>query len=266
MKLPLIGLGTWELRGEECAKVVKEAIELGYQHIDTAFAYENHRQIKKAIKGFDRNKLYITSKIALETQVDPAKLEQSVQKACDSALDELGTDYLDLYLIHSPNREFPLDKVFSALEGLVKQGKIRSAGVSNFTIHHLEDLRKAGFIPLANQVEFHPYLYQKELWEYCKSHGIKLISYRSLGKGKLLKEEPLFNSIGEKHRKTGAQVILRWLVQKEIPVIPKASSKKHLKENLEIFDFALTDEEMKELDSLNIGKRYCRPDDPAFSY
>lgn len=266
IELPLIGLGTWELRGDECANVVKEAIELGYQHIDTAFAYENHRQIKKAINGFDRDKLFITSKIALETQVDSTNLEQSVQNACDSALDELGTDYLDLYLIHSPVRNFPLDKIFAALEGLVKRGKILRAGVSNFTVHHLEDLRKAGFTAFANQVEFHPYLYQEELWEYCKSHGTKLISYRPFGKGKLLKEEPLFNSIGEKHRKTGAQVILRWLIQKEIPVIPKASSKKHLKENLEIFDFALTEEEMKKLDSLNIGKRYCRPDDPAFSY
>lgn len=266
MELPFIGLGTWELRGEECTKIVKEAIELGYRHIDTAYAYQNHSQIKKAIKGIDREKLYITSKIALEDQVDPTKPEQSVQKACESVLDELGTDYLDLYLIHSPDRNFPLEKIYAALEGLIEQGKIHKAGVSNCTTHHLEDLRKAGLTPFANQVEFHPYLYQRELWEYCKTHGIWLISYRSLGKGRILKEEPLFDSIGKKHHKSGAQVILRWLVQKEIPVIPKSTSKKHLKENLEIFDFFLTQEEMKKLDNLNIGKRYCRPDDPAFTY
>jgi 2,5-diketo-D-gluconate reductase B len=266
MDLPQIGLGTWELWGDECTKVVKLALELGYQHIDTAHVYQNHQAIKKAIKGFDRKTLYITSKIALQEQVRAIKPKDSVKKACDLALKELGIDYLDLYLIHRPDPNFPWEEIFMAMEDLVEKGKIIKAGVSNYNIHHLKDLCKAGCIPFANQVEFHPYLYQKELLDYCHCHRIKLISFRPFGKGKLLREEPLFNSIGKKYDKTAAQVILRWLIEKDIPVIPKASSKKHLLENLEIFDFSLTKTEMRQLDNLHKNKRYCRPDDSIYTY
>ena len=266
MKLPEIGLGTWELRGDECTKAVQLGLELGYRHIDTAHLYENHRAIQKAIAGFDREKIYITSKLAIEEQIDPDNIENSVQKACEQALRELGIDFLDLYLIHSPNREYPLSKIFMAMERLVDLGKIRKAGVSNYNMHHLEDLRKQDCIPFANQVEFHPYLNQKELLDYCHSHQIKLIAYRPFGKGKMLAEEPLFDLIGAKYRKSGAQVILRWFIQKKIPVIPKASSSQHLKQNLEVFDFALTQEEMAQLDALDQQKRYCRADNPEFTY
>jgi 2,5-diketo-D-gluconate reductase B len=266
MDLPQIGLGTWELRGEECTKVVKLALELGYQHIDTAHIYQNHQAIKKAVKGYDRNKLYITSKIALQEQVSVAKPRESVKNACEHALRELGMDYLDLYLIHRPDPGFPLDEIFLAMEDLIAHGKIVKAGVSNYNVHYLQDLHKAGCTPFANQVEFHPYLYQKELLNYCNRYRIKLISFRPFGKGKLLREEPLFHAIGEKYNKTGAQVILRWLIQKEIPVIPKASSKKHLLENLELFDFSLTKSEMRQLDSLHKDKRYCHPEDPVYIY
>jgi 2,5-diketo-D-gluconate reductase B len=266
MKLPRIGLGTWELRGAECTKVVRLALKLGYHHIDTAHSYQNHEAIHQAIKGLDRTQFYITSKIAIEEQVDPANPEYSVEKSCEQALKELGVDFLDLYLIHAPNRTFPLDKIFMAMEKLVTDGKIRKAGVSNYTIHHLEDLRKEGFVPFANQVEFHPYLNQKELLDYCRRHHIELISYRPFGKGKIFAEEPLFEQIGNKHGKSGAQVILRWLIQKDIPVIPKASSEKHLRENLDVFDFVLTKEEMSKLDHLHRNKRFCRAENPENAY
>lgn len=264
MELPLVGLGTWELKGEECQKVVQWALELGYRHIDTAFYYDNHKAIQKAIKGFDRSKLFITSKLALE-QVNTDAVQESVRKACQSALKELGTDYLDLYLIHWPNSKYPLVEIYRAMDELVKEGAVLRTGISNYTINHMEDLVSAGFTPFANQVEFHPYLYQKELFEYCLAQHIRLISYRSLGKGKLLSEEPLFDSIGKKYQKTGAQVIFRWLVQKGIAVIPKASSKKHLQENLEIFDFSLTDAESSQIDRLSQNKRYCDWDESEFS-
>lgn len=266
MELPLIGLGTWELRGVECTRVVQSALDLGYQHLDTAHIYENHQAIRKAIQGRDRTRLYLTSKIAAGDQVNPANVKDSVRKACEQALQELGTDYLDLYLIHFPNRAVPLEQVFLSMEALREEGKIIRAGVSNYTIHHLEDLRKAGGKPFANQVEFHPYLDQKELLDYCRAHQIRLISFRSFGKGKLLKEEPLFDAIGSKYHKTGAQVILRWLIQQEIAVIPKTTSPKHLKQNLEIFDFSLTEEEMKKLSDLNQNKRYCLTNNPEFEY
>lgn len=265
MKIPPIGLGTWELRGEACTDTVKDALDLGYRHIDTAYLYFNHEAIAKAIEGFDRAQLFLTSKIAIQEQVDKSRPEYSVEKACEQALQELRCDYLDLYLIHAPDRSYPLAKILGAIEKLAKTGKVRHAGVSNFTIHHLEDLAKEGWTPFANQVEYHPYLNQEALLDYCKRHGIELVSYRPFGKGKLLKEEPLLNTIGAKHGKTAAQVILRWLNQKGIPAIPKASSKQHLKENIEL-QFTLSHEEMAALNSLDQNKRYCKPDLPEHQY
>ncbi len=266
MQLPQIGLGTWELRGKECVKAVKLALELGYRHIDTAHVYENHEAIQEVLEGFDRKKLYITSKIAVDVQVDTESPEKSVKKACERALKELGTDYLDLYLIHWPDRNFPLDRVFQTMLDLAEEGKILKAGVSNFNIHHLEDLRKAGAVPFANQVEFHPLLNQKELFDYCQKAQIQLISFRPFGKGKLLKEDKRFDLLGRKYGKTGAQVILRWLIQKGIPVIPKASSEEHLRENLQIFDFALEPEEMAAIESYHQNKRYCMAEEPEYNY
>jgi diketogulonate reductase-like aldo/keto reductase len=257
MELPQIGLGTWELRGRECSEIVKLALEIGYRHLDTAHVYDNHEAIRKAIKHLERSKLYLTSKIAVESQVDKERVEESVRTACHQALKELGTDYLDLYLIHGPVSGYPLGQIFVAMEQLREEGKIHHAGVSNYGINRMEDLRKTGSIPYANQVEFHPYLFQQELLDYCRSHEIVLISYRPFGKGKLLSDEPLFSKIGERYQKSGAQVILRWLIQKGIPVIPKASSEKHLWDNFAIFDFSLSDDEVAEVDALNQNKRYC---------
>lgn len=264
-KIPEIGLGTWDLRGSECTKAVKHALEMGYRHIDTAHVYENHGAIAKGIAGFDRHELFITSKISLENQLDPKHVEQSVEKACDLALKELKTDYLDLYLIHWPDAGLPIAAAFKTMEYLIDKGKINKAGVSNFTIHHLEDFRKEGCWPAANQVEFHPYLYQKDLLEYCKAHKIQLVAYRPFGKGKLL-GEPLLGKIGEAHGKTGAQVVLRWLIQHGIPAIPKASSEEHMRANLAIFDFKLSDAEMQQLNALNRNERFCMPEHPAFNY
>jgi 2,5-diketo-D-gluconate reductase B len=264
MKLPLIGLGTWDLRGAECTKTVQQALDLGYRHIDTAHGYENHTAIQNGIKGFDRKKLFITSKIALE-QVDPNNIAPSVEKACNLALKELATDYLDLYLIHWPDHKLPMTEIFKALEHLKTQKKILQAGVSNFTTHHLKDLLNDGLKPSANQVEFHPYLNQKDLLDYCRLQKIELIAYRPLGKGALL-SNPLFKKLALQHKKTPTQIILRWFIEQNIPVIPKASSKKHLQENLDIFDFSLTSSEMEQINKLNKNKRFCGEDNPELNY
>jgi diketogulonate reductase-like aldo/keto reductase len=254
-KIPLIGLGTYGLQKEACTKAVLMAYEIGYRHIDTAHVYDNHAAIRKALKSLDRSQIFLTSKISLD-QIDQDNVEKSVEKACDLALKELGVDQLDLYLIHWPDRKFPLTAIFKAMEKLVEKKKIHRAGVSNFTIHHLQDLFDDGCRPWANQVEFHPYLFQKELLDYCRLQKIELVAYRPLGKGALL-EEKLFQSIGQKHGKTPCQVILRSLVQQNIPVIPKASTKEHLEENFAIFDFELSDSEMNQIKKLHRNKRFC---------
>jgi len=264
LEIPLLGLGTYDLRGEKGTQVVQQALEMGYRHIDTAHVYENHSAIGKAIQGWKRDELFITSKFRLE-HVDMHSIDSSVEKLCDAALKELKTDYLDLYLIHWPDHLLPIWKVFKAMEKLVAKDKIKGAGVSNFTIHHLEDMDKEGCRPIVNQVEFHPYLYQKELWQYCLGQHITLVAYRPLGKGQLL-EDPVFSEIAERYKKSGAQVILRWIVQKNIPVIPKASNEKHLRHNFEIFDFALSDIDMRLLDDLNLNKRFCKPDEKELAY
>lgn len=266
MDIPKIGLGTWQLRGADCFKTVQMALQLGYRHIDTAHAYENHEVIGRAIQGFDRSQLTLTSKLAIQEQVDRQNPQKSVREACEKALQELGTDYLDLYLIHFPDRSYPLEQIFRGMEKLKEQGKVKQVGVSNYTIHHLQDLLRAGGRPFANQVEYHPYLNQQELFDFCVKHQIQLVAYRPFGKGKLLIEEQLLAEIGAHHQKTGAQVVLRWLLQKGIPVIPKASSEVHLRENLEVFDFVLTQAEMERLDALNHNKRYCQPENPVFRY
>lgn len=264
MDLPPLGLGTYDLVGSTCTKIVREALNIGYRHFDTAHVYDNHRAIGKGIQGFDRSKLFLTSKIHLN-QIDSKKIGSSVEKACNLALKELATDYLDLYLIHWPDFNQPLAEIFKAMEQLAQKGKIRHAGVSNFTIHHLEDLLREKKHPFANQVEFHPYLYQKDLLDYCKAHHIRLIAYRPLGKGNLLKE-PLLQEIGSRYKKTAAQVILRWLTEHHIATIPRTGCLEHLKENFEIFDFKLSAEEMGQIDRLHRNQRFCKPDNPVFNY
>ncbi|HEV3269627.1 MAG TPA: aldo/keto reductase [Candidatus Rhabdochlamydia sp.] len=256
-KVPLIGLGTWELSGKSCISTVKMALELGYRHIDTALIYENHRDIAKAIHGFNREELFITSKFFLD--------QKSAEESCDLALEELHLDYLDLFLIHWPDREKPMIKVLKEMEKLKRQGRIHHIGVSNFTIHHLQDAIDNGIQIDYNQVEFHPYLYQKELWQFCQNHQIGLIAYRPLGKGELVQEE-IFKKIGDKYQKTPAQIILKWLIQKEVAVVVKGSSKKHLQENFRVFDFFLHPEDMKNINELNRNQRFCETDYSDFNY
>ncbi|MDR2539135.1 MAG: aldo/keto reductase [Chlamydiales bacterium] len=255
--VPLIGLGTWELSGKLCISTVKIALELGYHHIDTALIYENHRDIAMAIRGFNRKELFITSKFFLD--------QKSAEESCDLALQELHLDYLDLFLIHWPDREKPMIKVLREMEKLKKQGKVHCIGVSNFTIHHLQDTIDQGLQIDYNQVEFHPYLYQKKLWQFCQNRQIGLIAYRPLGKGELVQEE-IFKQIGDKYGKTSAQIILKWLIQKEIAVVVKASSKQHLQENFHVFDFFLHSEDMQKIDELNRNQRFCETDYSDFNY
>ncbi len=256
-KMPPIGLGTWNLRGDECTKTIQIALDLGYRHIDTAFNYDNQVYVGKAVQGFDREKLFITSKVMLD--------QGDVEEICGTCLKELKLDFLDLYLIHWPDRSKPLDVVLEKMEKLKKQGKIKAYGVSNFTIAHLQDCLDLKAHIFCNQVEFHPYLYQKELLDFCKKHSIELVAYRPLGKGALL-NDPIVCQIAKDKERTASQILLRFLFQKQIPFVVKASSENHLKDNLSLDDFSLTKEEIIALESLNKNKRFCSQSWSDFDY
>ncbi len=253
-EIPVLGLGTWQLKDEDA---VKSALDLGYTHIDTAAAYGNHEIIGRAIEDYDREDLWITSKL---WRTDLA--QEDAIKACNKALSELGTDYLDLYLIHWPNKDVSMRETFKALNRLYEHGKIENVGVSNFTIDHLEQALEVSEVPIVmNQVEFHPFLYQKDLLKFCHSKNIHVTAYSPIAQGKVLDDETL-QVIGERHGKTPCQISLRWALQHGLIVIPKSSSREHQKENMEVFDFKLSDEEMKKIDSLNKNMRII---DPGFA-
>jgi len=261
VSIPVIGLGTWKSTGQKCMLAVKKAIELGYRHIDTAEAYGNQNEIGRAIEGFDRKQLFITSKKFR----DDLSYDAIVQ-SCETTLNELRTTYLDLYLVHWPNRRFPMKETLSAMACLRDEGKIRSFGVSNFTIGHLKEALQYTKLPICmNQVEFHPYLYQKELWTFCQKHGIAVTAYSPLAQGKVA-SDPVLNEIGKKYKKHPNQVALRWLIQKGLVAIPKATSEAHLKSNLDVFDFSLAEEEMRRIDGLSQNHRMVDPEWGDFDY
>ena len=257
-EIPAVGLGTWNLKGGKCRKVVKEAIKIGYRHIDTAEIYGNQRFIGQVVKD-KREEIFITSKVWIENLH-----YDDVLNACENSLKELKVEYIDLYLVHWPNRNVDIKETMLAMKKLLDDGLIRNIGVSNFTINHLKDALKIGVNIVANQVEFHPYLYQKELLNFCKKNNILVIAYSPLGRGNLLKDQKIAE-VAEKHGKTPAQVCLRWLYEKGIASIPKASSPKRLKENIEIFDFKLG-KDMDKIDRLNRNFRFVNPDFSDFDY
>ena len=254
-EIPTLGLGTWQLTGRKCREAVLAALELGYRHIDTAWVYDNQEEIGQAIKEskIAREKLFITSKVWRDNLHYLDVLEQFQE-----TLEKLQTDYLDLYLIHWPHAHIPMRETFKALHELQQQGKIRNLGVSNFTIQHLEEAQKHSKKIAINQVEYHPYLNQEALLEYCNKNKIKVTAYSPLGRGKILNDKTL-TSIAHQHNKSPAQVCLRWSLQKGMIVIPKASSEHHLKTNMEIFDFSLTEKEMQQINTIAANERLVNP-------
>ena len=255
LKLPAIGIGTWQITDRTMMRsLLKQAYNDGYSLIDTAAAYLNEIAIAKAIKESDlfRNELIICDKVW-----NTYRGFEAVQTACKNSLKKLKTDYLDLYLIHWPAMEkfYPdWEKInaetWRGMEALYKSGIVKAIGVCNFEIYHLEALKKtAEVMPFVNQFECHVGLPQNELIEYCKNNQIQVIASSPLGNGQILNNEKLVE-IAKRTNKSVAQLCLRWLFQKGLVSIPKTSNIKRLSENINIFDFNLTDEEISIIDSI----------------
>jgi methylglyoxal/glyoxal reductase len=262
VEMPTLGLGVWKMENnDEVKTAVNAAIDAGYKAIDTAAAYKNEEGVGAAIKesSTPREELFITSKVWNDDQGYDSTL-----KAFEETVSKLGIDTLDLYLIHWPV-EGKYKETWKAMEKLYKDGRIRAIGVSNFHPNHLEDLIKDAEIkPMVNQVEFHPLLNQKELREYCKQHSIQLEAWSPLAQGKLLDHE-VVKEIAEQHGKSTAQVIIRWDLEHEVVTIPKSSNPDRIKQNFDVFDFELTQDNIRALDELNKNER-MGPDPDNFDF
>ncbi|WP_420489301.1 aldo/keto reductase [Neobacillus niacini] len=252
VKMPWFGLGVFKVKeGEEVVRSVKAAIKNGYISIDTAAVYKNEEGVGQAIKesGVAREELFITTKVWNADQGYDSTLQ-----AFETSLGKLGLDYIDLYLIHWPVKG-KYNDTWKALEKLYRDGRVRAIGVSNFHVHHLEDLLSHAEIkPMVNQIEYHPHLTQKEVHDFCKKEGIQLEAWSPLKQGVLL-TDPTINEIAEKHNKSAAQIILRWDLQNEVVTIPKSTNENRIIENADIFDFELTPEEMQRINDLNKNDR-----------
>jgi diketogulonate reductase-like aldo/keto reductase len=262
-QMPLLGLGTWQLRGQECTASVKEALDIGYNHIDTADGYDNHQAVGRGIKESDvnREELFITSKIKPEN-LHYDRIKEDAQRF----LDELEIEYLDLLLIHWPSKDIPLEESLKALKEVKDEGLARNIGVSNFTINHLKDAAEIyPDLVAVNQVEFHPTLYQKELLDFCQENGIVLTAYSPLARGEVFENEVIKN-LAEKYEKSPSKLALKWLIEKDVVAIPKASSREHLESNFDLFDWELPAEAEEKMDQLNKDNRLIDPEWGEFDY
>lgn len=248
--IPAIGLGTWTLSGDSCRELVSHAISIGYRHVDTAAMYGNEQEVGEAIRqsGVARDDLFVTTKVWW-TDIARGDLERSTE----ASLDRLGLDQVDLLLIHWPNPKIPLPESIAALNAVRENSLTRHIGISNFPAALLDEAVRHSKAPLvANQVEYHPYLGQDTVYRACRSSGMSMVSYCPLSRGGDLFEETAVRDAADRHGKTAAQIVLRWHVQQEgVVAIPRTSRRDRLGENLDIFDFALSDGDMKRISGLS---------------
>lgn len=251
VKMPMIGFGTYLITdAHEAVTSVRQALELGYRHIDTAALYMNEQYVGQAIResGIAREDIFVTTKMwNSEHGYDTAL------RAFDASMDKLGLEEVDLYLIHWPK---PLNKeTWRAFERIYREGRAKAIGVSNFHQHHLEDLFTTAEIkPMVNQVEFHPYLVQPTLVDFCKKHGIQYEAWSPLMQGQVFELE-LLKHLAAKYGRTVAQIVLRWNIEMGVVTIPKTVNEQRMKSNLEIFDFALDAADVELITSLDKGAR-----------
>ena len=252
--MPLLGLGTWAAQpGGETRDAVAFALETGYRHIDTAKMYGNEQDVGEAVRqsSIPRQEIFVTTKLW-----DSDQGYQTAHDAFDRSMDQLGLEYIDLYLIHWPVEKLRNDS-WRALNDIKESGRTRSIGVSNFSHKHLQELYSYSDIrPVVNQIELSPFLQQPLIASFCRSENIQLTGYCPLAKGRRF-DEPVLADIAEQHGKSPAQVMIRWALQKRQAVIPKSSNPKRIVQNADIFDFQIGVDEMVRLDGLDDDSRYC---------
>lgn len=266
VKIPCVGLGTYLTDdGETCVRAVKAAIEAGYRHIDTAVAYGNEASVGKAVRecGLPREQIFVTSKLRNVNQG-----YKETKAAFEVTMKELGLEYLDLYLIHWPiARGHKQDwqehsyQTWRAFEELYEEGRVRAIGISNFLTYHLQPLlERAKIMPMVNQLELHPGYHQDEIVKFCKEKGMVIEAWSPMMQGKQM-QHPLLIEIGNKYGKTPAQVCVRWSLQNGFLPLPKSVNHDRIRQNGDVFDFSLTDEDMKAISSLEtIGRLGPHPD------
>jgi 2,5-diketo-D-gluconate reductase B len=244
--IPIVGLGTWALRGRECARLTEQAIRIGYRHIDTAQMYDNEREVGEGVHASGmRAEVIVTTKVQ-PTLLSPPDLERSVKES----LARLRLDTIDLLLIHWPNPRVPLAETLGAMAKMKHDGYVQAIGVSNFTVALLDEAKAISNELVCNQIECHPYLDQSKVIAACRKHGMAVVAYSPIARGGA-KGDAVLTRIGKAHGKSAAQVSLRWLVQQGIVVIPRTSKVERLSENFDLFDFELSDAEMQEIAALS---------------
>lgn len=264
VEMPYLGLGVYKMEDREEALVaMTKALELGYRAIDTAALYNNEKEVGEAIRtsNIPRKEIFVTTKVWNSDQGYDETL-----RAFETSLKKLGLDYIDLYLTHWPVEEKFVD-TYRAIERLYEEKLIRVPGVSNHHAHHLQKIfAKANVQPMVNQVECHPYLQQDELKQFCKEHQIALTAWAPIGKGRILQDKTL-TELASKYGKTPAQIILRWHYQEDTITIPKSVTPSRIEENMQIFDFELSTEDMLKIKSINKNERMGQnPDNFHFDF
>ncbi len=269
VEIPWVGFGTWQTPdGDTAVNAVKQALVSGYRHIDTAAAYKNEGSVGQAIKesGVAREDIFITSKLWNEDRG-----YENTKKAFENTLKELGTDYLDLYLIHWPANEKQFDDwkeinldTWKAMTELYKEGKIKAIGVSNFMTNHLEALLDAEVKPMVNQIEYHPGYTQDAVVDLCRKHDILVEAWSPIGSGRLLENEEL-TKIADKYEKSVAQLCIRYVLQNDVLPLPKSVTPSRIEENTDIFDFEIMEQDMKTIDAMeNVGFSGMDPNEVDF--
>jgi diketogulonate reductase-like aldo/keto reductase len=253
-ELPAVGAGTWNIRGDTVRESVRAALDAGYAHVDTAEGYRNEAEIGDVLAEYDREDVFLTSKVL------PSNLNyESVLEACEASLDRLGVDALDLYLVHWPNPAISLRETLDAMATLHDRGLVRNVGVSNFSAYQLSCAHHVSDVPIAvNQIEFHPYFQRPALVEYCRESDTVVEAAAPLARTGVL-DDPVVEDVAERHDRTPAQVVLRWAVEQGVVPLPKSSSPAHVRENLDVFDWELDEADRERIDALE-------RDDPVYDH